>query len=362
MDSNDADFSTRKSRDRSINSIRSFDTTECFFEKCRKAPSKLNVCPDVQSAVMVHRSKKRSTRKTDKIEDGGANVGNKREKTGRIALDDIMPSEHLEKNDSLYINCDTLKSMHMEYIVNEDSLLSYGYNGFVAHNKSRNCFHSMHLNGKHRVEQDSCSFSRKAPCVEKQGSSIFCKRNVGRSICRETSVFAEHTSSNEAHMNAPPFLCNVCMRHFKRLSSLKLHIFSHIYHVDIFECPMIGCCRGFKDLPGTKDHIRLAHSTYEDVLVAIAKDQRWSYNFKCFLALNDFYVLTKQEDKDVFRTAFCFECFTFPVSLEMHPCSRKYSSISFCPACSLAVSPGTLRKHCLGSECKRKVPIIKRIF
>lgn len=220
----------------------------------------------------------------------------------------------------------------------------------------------MYLDEEHDGEQENCSFLKKISRVRKPDNDTFCKRNVSRNAYRETPVFEEHITSKEALISALPFLCNVCMRRFKRLSSLKLHIFSHIYHVDIFECPMINCYTRFKDMPSTIGHIRHTHNTFEEALIAIAKDQKWTYNFKCFLALNDFYVLTKQEDKNVFRGAFCFECFTFPVSFEMHPCSRKYTNITLCPACTLTISPGTLKKHSLSSECKRKIPIIKRFF
>lgn len=89
--------------------------------------------------------------------------------------------------------------------------------------------------------------------------------------------------------------------------------------------------------------------------MAIAKDQKWTYNFKCFLALNDFYVLTKQEDRNVFLTALCLECFTFPVSLEMHPCSHKYLSISLCSACSLSVSQAHSRNTVLVLSVEEKL-------
>ena len=182
-----------------------------------------------------------------------------------------------------------------------------------------------------------------------------------------SSYFSGNKTSYEVNTQkryTPPEIalsCKICIRDFKRLSSLRLHILSHIAQADIFVCPMIGCSKGFKFFGTVTNHIYRFHKEFKYSLNEILRKQNWSCRFKCYLLLYDFYKLTKQEDANVFRDAFCFDCFTYPVSLKMHPCTFVYSALLICPACKLCIPWKRLRDHCFSSECTRKTPVLEEL-
>lgn len=179
------------------------------------------------------------------------------------------------------------------------------------------------------------------------------------------SIFEEYGTRSlkpdYANARTPYLSCDLCMRKFKKLSSLKLHIFSHIEYADVFTCPISGCGIGLKDTGAATRHLTEFHQISKPNTEMVLSDQKWSYHFKSYLALCDFYKLSNQEENNVFKDAFCFGCFTFPISLEMHPCNGRYTNLLVCPACNLNIEWQSLKNHSLSDECIRKVSRIKAI-
>ncbi|TBU09326.1 hypothetical protein CWI36_0040p0050 [Hamiltosporidium magnivora] len=156
------------------------------------------------------------------------------------------------------------------------------------------------------------------------------------------------------------FNCDLCSKKFKRLSTLKIHVFSHLKSASIYDCPKNICNCSFKSLSLILKHIRSVHSSEKERLTNQVFNSRFLSTFRSYLALNDYYDSDKNLGVNPFIEKFCFGCFTYPKSVDNHPCTSTYFNLSSCPACRCEISKGSLKVHCFSSECKRLKPEVKK--
>lgn len=146
------------------------------------------------------------------------------------------------------------------------------------------------------------------------------------------------------------FVCEPCSKKFKRLSTLKIHIFSHIKEAKIFRCPKTSCNSGFKSLSIATKHILHFHRDERNNLIEHLKKAKFTNVFRSFTALLDYY---KPMATNPFKGSFCFGCFTYPRSMPNHPCTGMFYSLTQCPACRMEVKAKGLEAHAYSDECKR---------
>lgn len=172
-----------------------------------------------------------------------------------------------------------------------------------------------------------------------------------------------YDSSFEMHKNTNSddyiYSCDLCMKKFKRLSTLKIHIFSHIRDAKIFKCPKTSCDSGFKSQSIATKHILHFHRDEKAGLIEILKRSKFSSVFRSFTALIDYFKLYKTPNP--FIGAFCFGCFTYPRSMNDHPCTKMFYSLTQCPSCKGDVQHGDLERHVFSVDCTRPGISIKDV-
>lgn len=161
---------------------------------------------------------------------------------------------------------------------------------------------------------------------------------------------------DEAYESSYIYSCEPCMKRFKRLSTLKIHIFSHIQDAEIFKCPKISCDSGFKSLSIAIKHIMHFHREGRKNMVEHLKKSKYINVFRSYTALIDYF---KTERSNPFKGSFCFGCFTYPRSMNEHPCSGIFYALTQCPACRMEVKVDCLEIHVHEDECKR-TPVKKK--
>ncbi|KAM0673158.1 hypothetical protein GVAV_003320 [Gurleya vavrai] len=171
-----------------------------------------------------------------------------------------------------------------------------------------------------------------------------------------TGVFDQSEDNENAS-----YTCDPCMKRFKRLSTLKIHIFSHIKDAYIFKCPRINCEAGFKSQSIAIKHISHFHGNDRTALVDHLKRSKFSSIFRSYTALIDYYKLFHPNTVNPFLGSFCFGCFTYPRSFREHPCTRMFFSLTQCPSCKEEIVMGELEKHVESDNCKRNTITIKEI-
>ncbi|KAM0688173.1 hypothetical protein COBT_000569 [Conglomerata obtusa] len=155
------------------------------------------------------------------------------------------------------------------------------------------------------------------------------------------------------------FSCDPCMKKFKRLSTLKIHIFSHIKEAYIFKCPKVNCETGFKSQSIAIKHIQHFHANEKAILIEHIKRSKFSSVFRSYTTLLDYYRKYHPNTTNPFIGNFCFGCFTYPRSLKDHPCSKMFYSLTQCPSCRCDVSFGELGSHVESTYCIRMIPVVR---
>ncbi|KAM0678541.1 hypothetical protein BDAP_000944 [Binucleata daphniae] len=155
------------------------------------------------------------------------------------------------------------------------------------------------------------------------------------------------------------YSCDPCMKKFKRLSTLKIHIFSHIKDADIFKCPKVNCDSGFKSQSIAIKHIQHFHDTDKHILIEHLKISKFSSIFRSYTTLLDYYKTYHPNMFNPFLGNFCFGCFTYPRSLKDHPCSKVFYSLTQCPTCRKEIICGELENHVVTEYCIRTIPNVK---
>ncbi|ELQ74150.1 Zn-finger [Trachipleistophora hominis] len=145
--------------------------------------------------------------------------------------------------------------------------------------------------------------------------------------------------NQEAAVRYGAFQCVRCKFYFKRLSTLKIHMISHLKRADFFGCTR--CDSAYKTYSLLKKHGLKEHK--ERIFDVNHSELRI---FVAFLSIfSDFY--------NPFVDSFCFNCFTYPKSLKLHPCKGKYFSEKKCMLCGDKMKD--IKEHILNGACKSKV-------
>jgi len=153
------------------------------------------------------------------------------------------------------------------------------------------------------------------------------------------------------------YSCDPCMKKFKRLSTLKIHIFSHIKDAKIFKCPKTTCESGFKSQAIAIKHIQHFHREDRVSLIELLKRSKYTTIFRSFTALIDYH--NYLNIKNPFLDNFCFGCFSYPRSMVEHPCTKMFYNLQQCPACKCEVESGCLGVHVMSDECCRQGILVK---
>lgn len=241
--------------------------------------------------------------------------------------------EMAEQRNQLYMsmyNTDTLNSVRDEKMGNNRNI----YQNKMNHYSKNRYEHMVNPRQSTETVNSNCSPYSFAKKYEKPEISFECDR-----------LTDSHESTQEY-----TYTCEPCMKLFKRLSTLKIHIFSHIKEAKIFRCPKKSCNSGFKSLSLATKHILHFHRDEREILIENLKKAKYNNVFRSYTALLDYY---KKDEKNPFKGSFCFGCFTYPRSMSNHPCSGLFYALTQCPACKTEVKSSELEKHVYSSECLR---------
>ncbi|ELA46090.1 hypothetical protein VCUG_02425 [Vavraia culicis subsp. floridensis] len=135
------------------------------------------------------------------------------------------------------------------------------------------------------------------------------------------------------------FQCIRCKFYFKRLSTLKIHMISHLKRANFFNCTR--CNLAYKSCSLVKKHCLKEHNE-------IVLDVKYS-ELRIFVAFLSIF----REFYNPFVDSFCLNCFTYPKSLNLHPCKGRYAKEKTCMLCG--DSTDSVRKHILGGVCQWRV-------
>lgn len=134
------------------------------------------------------------------------------------------------------------------------------------------------------------------------------------------------------------YQCIRCKFHFKRLSTLKIHVISHLGGANFFNCTR--CTHTYKSYYLLKRHGLKEHKE-------LIPNNNYS-ELKIFITFLKIFC----ECYNPFVSSFCFNCFTYPKNVQLHPCKGKYVYTKVCMLCGSTIS--SIKEHILNGYCTWK--------